>query len=108
MFLSNCCLSNTRRKNFKIPESFPEEFWSFTGFVFLSSYFFSPLVCLHSVLIGILDGGLFSSLSTEFLDRCFFVTVCVAPPDDNFPSLLLLSRVVLIGIFVIVFVLAVL
>ena len=93
---SKCCLSNTRRKKIRIPESLPEDFCSFTGFVFLPSSFFSSLVFLHSVLIGILDGGLFPSLSTEFLDRCFFVAV--AAPGDNFPSLLLLSRVVLIGI----------
>ena len=80
----------------RIPESFPEDFWPSTGFVFLPSSFFLPLVFLHSVLIGILDGGLFPSLPTEFLDRCFFVAV--VPSEDNFPSLLLLSRVVLIGI----------
>ena len=44
-----------------------------------------------------LDGRLFPSFSTEFPDRCSFVTV--AAPDDNFPSLLPLSRVILIGMF---------
>ena len=73
-----------------MPASFPEDFWSFTDFAFLPSSFLSPLDFLHSVLIGILHVRLFPSLSTN--------SVAVVPPDDNLPSLLLLSRVTMIGI----------
>ena len=46
--------------------------------------------------MGILDGRLFPSLSTEFLGKCCIFSVAI--PEHNFPLLLLFSQVILIGI----------